>query len=208
VVIASTANIAYSVYLKSGSGNGSRLFIYNNTRLGGVGGLTIANIASGGVSVGDGWYRHTLVVTPTSLTGYAAGDTLIFYVYTDSSSGAIPGSYVYAWGAQAEYASAATAYQQTLAANNVGAFIPARNATLDANGNALQFTGRVPYTATIAGHDGSTNGFHSGCTLTLNPVGAPQLSPLYGVAWVYGAALPSGVSADFDGATYTNIRYG
>jgi hypothetical protein len=43
----------------------------------------------------------------------------------------------------------ATAYQQTLSTNNVGAFIPARNATLDAYGNALQFTGKVPYNALL-----------------------------------------------------------
>jgi hypothetical protein len=94
-----------------------------------------------------------------------------------------------------------------------GVFIPltpASGYTMSATGAAATVTGRVQYNATQTGHDGTNNGVHSGMTVNLNPIGAPELAnagiPL-NTTVTHGAALPPNVTADIDGAgIIRNIR--
>ena len=93
-----------------------------------------------------------------------------------------------------------------------GVLIPRNEAipTQDVLGNPLQYNGRVPYNAAQTGHDGATNGFHSGMSINLNPIGAPELVNAgiqKDTTITHGAALPIGWSADVNAGAYRNIRH-
>ena len=113
-VTAASTSITFSVYLKPSSvDNGSRLLIYNNTTASVLIQTSYANLVSaGGTDAGNGWRRYSITAT----TGVSVGDSLICYVYTDSSGGGVAGSKLYAWGAQVNVGTSPLPYYATTSA--------------------------------------------------------------------------------------------
>ncbi|PLX93476.1 MAG: hypothetical protein C0621_07280 [Desulfuromonas sp.] len=109
-VAAGVTDYTFSVYCKEGSGDGTRLFVYGTS--GSIKAASYPNVSAGEPSA-NGFYRLSVTVNEADGTGFSAGDTLVFYIYTDSSSGSVAGSYVYAWGAQIEAGVHATSYIPT-----------------------------------------------------------------------------------------------
>lgn len=100
-IIAIADDYTMSVYLKDDSKSGTKFRIYNLTTGGIVKEKTIADITSGEF-INTGWYRNNITVLQSDGIGYVEGDALWFYIYTDSSGGAIADSSLYIWGAQVE----------------------------------------------------------------------------------------------------------
>jgi len=99
-------SLAISVFVKGVSGNGCHLLAYNLTSSSVQGDMTFSGNtftkASGSYSaksesVGDGWYRVSIVVS-----GFTSGDNIGVYLYTDNNSGTTSGSSLLAYGFQAE----------------------------------------------------------------------------------------------------------
>lgn len=115
---------AYSIYVKAGGYNffqianstGFLLSSYTNFNLStGAIGNTTGDMNASIVSVGNGWYRCSVVVTATS-TGSAQFLSTALTADTASRSPSFAGdntSGVYLWGAQVEQRSAVTAYTPT-----------------------------------------------------------------------------------------------
>lgn len=95
----------FSYFAKSsGTATNTRLLIYNNTTTTSLGSL--GPLITAGEDFGNGWYRHKLTVT----TGITPGDTITAYIYGNNSN--VVGTGHYAWGAQLEPSTVATAYQK------------------------------------------------------------------------------------------------
>jgi hypothetical protein len=94
ITIDSASSITFSTFLKESSGDGARLLIYNLTTASTVTSLNISDFTTG-ISAGNGWYQHSLTAT----SGFSSGDSLLFYIYSDTASGSVAGSSVYIWGA-------------------------------------------------------------------------------------------------------------
>ena len=117
-----TDYITFSCYAKEGTTNYLMLFIggaslgataawFNLTT--GSTGTTQANVASSSMTdVGNGWYR--CVVTTTDVSSLGKATTLnVECSSADNTSTADAGDSIYAWGAQLEQRSSATAYTPT-----------------------------------------------------------------------------------------------
>jgi hypothetical protein len=109
---------AISIYLKPGSAAVSR---FDVALSGGTGVSSVSTITWSGpsvsgsgagtlTSVGGGWYRLTAAVTNN-----ATGNTTLTVALRPAGITAASTGYCYAWGAQLEHASSATAYIATLA---------------------------------------------------------------------------------------------
>lgn len=92
--------------------DGGSALAYFNLSTGVVG--TVANCTSTIIPLGNGWYRCSMLWTPSAGAG-----TVLVYFSTDGSSISYTGDTtkgVYLWGAQMEHASVPGAYVQTVAA--------------------------------------------------------------------------------------------
>jgi hypothetical protein len=121
-VVFSGTTCTFSVYVKGTNWNftGCSLLIRNSTTSTNIAstnfsGTTFTAGGGGGtsVSVGNGWYRLSQSVS----SGITAGNTLTFYIYTDSVGGGNTNNTIFAWGAQVEAGTFATSYIATTSAS-------------------------------------------------------------------------------------------
>jgi hypothetical protein len=115
--VVSATSLAVSVYVKGVSGNGANFLVFDSTASSVKGDVSFtgntftpasSSFSAKSESVGNGWYRISMVVPIVS------GNNNRLYLYTDSNGGTISGSSLLAWGFQAEAASYPSSYIPTL----------------------------------------------------------------------------------------------
>lgn len=114
-VIATSSQLSFSIYIKSGTYTSPYILIRNNTTSTALVGVP-ANAESSGsgtfgdyscISVGGGWFRASVNAT----SGITAGDTIGLYF---GATGAVPATqYFYVWGAQLNTGPIALVYTPT-----------------------------------------------------------------------------------------------
>ncbi|MCB9985420.1 MAG: hypothetical protein H6864_07025 [Micavibrio sp.] len=182
ITVSTITPLTFSIFLKpSSSNNGSRLLVYNNTTTTSLGSINIPSLLSGGTAYANGWRRYSLTVS----SGWISGNSLRFYVYTDSSGGAIVGNDLYVWGAQVEAGSFPTSYIPTTtaavtrAADNLtvptASWYNASSGSLYAEADTMPYNGSLSGAISIAFfNDVTTNNewglrFDAGGTNTASP---------------------------------------
>ena len=118
---------AYSIYAKAGTHNyiqinsGASANIFANfDLLAGIVGTVGSSATAAIQSVGDGWYRCSIVATPASVAGMRVVIVTAATAAFDESWTAAGTELVYLWGAQVEVAAAPSTYTR----NNGGVYPP------------------------------------------------------------------------------------